>query len=275
MSQRGISKVVRKIAVTGSEVEEVLISSEQSPAFTPSPDPNSRMVCLGNIASIATEQFNVLGIRLKCLRQRRELKKVLITSSMPEEGKSVIAVNLAASMARDKKEQVVLLEGDLRRPTISQRLGCERPGGLTDYLQGNLPLRELVYRVDPQGFYFVPGGRTANNTFELLQSKKLPELIEHLARLFDWIIVDSTPILPLADASIWTKLVDGILLVTRQGKTEKLPLQKAIATLDRSLLLGLVLNGFADTMQHKYSHYYKHYRSPIDEYDDSNGHNVS
>jgi len=262
---------VKEVAVPGVEVLEQLTGLQQCAALTAFPDPASRMVCLDDVASIAAEKFRVLAVRLKYLRQRRNLKKILITSSVPEEGKSVIAANLAASIASDKKEQVVLIEGDLRRPTISQRLGCEYSGGLTEYLKGNLSLTEIVYRVDPRGFHFVPAGPAEDDTFELLQSKNLPQLIEQLERVFDWVIIDSTPVFPLADTGIWTKMVDGILLVARQGKTEKLPLQKTVASLDKSLLLGVVLNGFSDSMQQKYSKYYRYYRSAAAKHS-SNGH---
>lgn len=271
MGQRGRSNLVKEVVVRRDEDLEQLPGLQQCATLTVFPDPASRMVCLNDLATIAAEQFRVLAVRLKSLRERRNLKKILITSSMPEEGKSVVAANLAASMAHDKKEQIVLIEGDLRRPTISQRLGCEYLGGLTEYLKGKLSLTDLVYRVDPQGFHFVPAGRAENDTFELLQSKNLPHFIEQLERVFDWVIIDSTPVFPLADTGIWAKLVDGIVLVARQGKTEKLPLQKTVATLDKSLLLGVVLNGFSDTMQQKYSKYYRYYRSAATRHN-NNGH---
>ena len=262
---------MKEVAVPGSDTFEQLTSLQQCAALTAFPDPASRLVCLNDVATIAAEKFRVLAVRLKYLRQRRKLKRVLITSSMPEEGKSVIAANLAAAMAHDKKEQVVLIEGDLRRPTISGRLGCEYSGGLSEYLKGNLSLTDIVYRVDPHGFHFVPAGPAEDDTFELLQSNNLPHFVEELERLFDWVIIDSTPVFPLADTGIWAKLVDGILLVARQGKTEKLPLQKTVAILDKSLLLGVILNGFTDTMQQKYSKYYRYYRSKPKRHD-NNGH---
>lgn len=265
---------MKEVALPRREVLKALISLEQCTPVTASPDPVDRMVCLDDAGSIAAEKFRVLGVRLKYLRKRRDLKKVLITSCMPEEGKSVVAANLAASMAHDKKERVVLVEGDLRRPTVGQRFGCDFSGGLSEYLRGNLPPTELIYRIDPHGFYFVPAGPAVDDTFELLQSERLPQLIEQLARLFDWVIIDSTPMLPLADTSILTKLVDGILLVARQGKTEKLPLQKAVATLEKSLLLGVVLNGFSDTMQQKYSKYYHYYRAASASHN-NNGHRAT
>ena len=262
---------MKDVADIRSEDLEQSLGLERCPALTVFPDPASRMVCLNDIATVAAEKFRILALRLKYFGQRRNLKKILITSSMPEEGKSVVAANLAATMAHDNKEQIVLIEGDLCRPTISQRLGCECPGGLSGYLRDNLSLTDIVYRLDPHGFHFVPAGRAENNTFELLQSRKLPHLIEQLERVFDWVIIDSSPVFPLADTAIWAKLVDGIVLVARQGKTEKLPLRKAVATLDKSLLLGVVLNGFSDTMQQKYSKYYRYYRSTATQHN-NNGH---
>ena len=255
--------VAGSIVESPSEKSELLQSfgsCEQLRSLRVSLAANSRLVCLENYGSVEAEMFRLLGLRLKYLRQRRKLKRIVITSTMPEEGKSVVAANLAATMCRNKKERVLLVEGDLRRPTLSQRFGWDHRAGLTEYLRDDLPAREVIYRVDPHGFYVVTGGETAKDPFELLQSKRLAEFVEQVTKVFDWIIIDSTPILPLADTAVWTRLADGILIVARQGKTEKRPLEKALETLDRSALLGVVLNGFSDVLQDKCSKYYNYYR---------------
>ena len=252
------------IAAPPSETSELLPTfgnCEQLRSLSVSLAANSRLVCLEDHGNVEAEMFRLLGLRLKYLRNRRKLKRVVITSTMPEEGKSVVAANLAATMCRNKKEQVLLVEGDLRRPTLSQRFGWDRPVGLTEYLRDDLQARDVIYRVDPNGFYVVTGGEAAKDPFELLQSKRLSEFIEQVTKVFDWIIIDSTPILPLADTAVWTRLADGILIVARQGKTEKRPLDKALETLDRSALLGVVLNGFSNVLQDKCSKYYNYYRS--------------
>lgn len=223
--------------------------------------PSHSQMYLADNDGILLERFHLLAVRLKCLRVQRELKKVLITSAVPEEGKSMIATNLATAMASNTKERIVLVEGDLRRPSIAVGIGCRPKAGLTQYLTGGVRASQIVYRVEPQHFYFVPAGTPVEDAVQLMQSGRLAELFDQLTKWFEWVIIDSTPILPIADTAIWTRLADGVVFVTREGKTEKRLLQKAWETLDHSCLLGVVVNGCSDTLQGKYSKYYNYYHS--------------
>ena len=236
-------------------------SPEQFRSITASRPSTSDLAHPDGPNSILTETFRVLGIRLKLLRKKSRLKKVVITSAIPEEGKSMVSINLANGMANNCKERVVLVEGDLRRPTLGQRLGCTHLEGLTEYLSSDLLPDKIVYRIEPQGFYFVPAGTPVEDGFELMQSAKLAELFELLEGSFEWIIIDSTPVVPMADTAIWTRLADGVLIVARQGKTEKRLFQKTLESLDGCPLLGIVFNGCKGTMQARYSKYYKYYHS--------------
>src|SRR5271170_6144884 len=153
---------------------------EQVPSLQVVVSPHSRLVCLVDRESIAAEKFRFLGIRLRQLRQNRPLKKVLITSSIPQEGKSMVAANLACTLARRKQQKTLLLEGDLRRPTLSQMFGLERIPGLCECLLGGRNLVTRIYHLESSGLWIFPAGSAPKNALELLQSGKLPALIDQL-----------------------------------------------------------------------------------------------
>jgi capsular exopolysaccharide synthesis family protein len=202
----------------------------------------SRLACLTDEKSLAAEQFRFLEVRLRQLQQNRALKKVLVTSAMPQEGKSTVTANLACTLARRTLQRTLLLEGNLRQPSLAQMFGLSRNPGLCEWLQGDGgPLTSIYYLQGP-GFWILPAGDSSRNPLELLQLGRLPALMDQLATWFDWIVIDSPPVLPLADATIWMRLVDGILLVTRQGTTEKQKLRRGLDVLEPAKLIGTLLN---------------------------------
>jgi capsular exopolysaccharide synthesis family protein len=229
---------------------------EQCASLAPTPLPESRAVAINDPAAMGSEKFRVLAVRLRHLRLRRELKRILVTSALPEEGKSVVSLNLASTFARFKEARVLLVEGDMRKPTIRTELGLPAIKGLSEWLRTDLPLQEVIHRITPPGFWLLPAGEPLSNPLELMQSGRLAVLLDQVAESFDWIIIDSTPVLPVADTSVWARLSHGILMVVREGKTEKRQLQKALEATDKSALVGVVLNS-ASNGEHK--SYYKYY----------------
>jgi capsular exopolysaccharide synthesis family protein len=162
-------------------------------------------------------------------------------------------------MARKKEQKILLLEGDLRRPVLANNLGLGNLTGLIEYVQSNKPVTHAVRHIEDLGFWILPAGHPPGNPVEIIQSVQLVQALEQLSSSFDWIIVDSPPLLPLADASVWARAVDGTLLVTRQGKTEKGQLKRGIEMLDKSNLVGVVINDCSVANQ---SNYYQRYGSP-------------
>jgi len=221
-----------------------------------SPVPDSKLICLTAQESFGAEKFRFLGVRLRQLQHTRPLKKLLITSTIPEEGKSTVAANLATILARRQQPKILLLEGDLRRPSLARLFGLGRIPGLSEWLQGESHPIENIYRLEGPNFWFLPAGRPPENPLELMQSGRLSELMNKLSTWFDWIVIDSPPILPLADTSVWARLADGILLVTREGTTKKQMLQRGLQALEKSKLLGAVVNSSANT---DHSNYYQRY----------------
>jgi capsular exopolysaccharide synthesis family protein len=231
---------------------------EQCPTLSVSIPAHSRLVSVEKEESLGAEKFRFLAVRLRQLRQTRPLKKILITSTIPQEGKSTVAANLACTLARRKPHKTLLLEGDLRRPTIATRFGLGRLPGLSEWFRGEGTAMN-IYRLESLGLWVMPAGNAAENPLELMQSGKLSPLMEHLTAWFDWIVIDSPPVLPLGDTSIWARLADGILLVTRPGVTEKQQLQRGLEALEKTKLLGALVN---DSTNAAHSDYYQRYGPP-------------
>ena len=134
---------------------------------------DSRLVSLSENESLGAEKFRYLAVRLRQIQQGRPLKKVLITSTIPEEGKSMVSANLAVTLARRKQHKVLLLDGDLRRPSLAREFGLAHLPGLSEYLQGEPGPITNIYRLDGAGLWFLPAGKPPENPLELMQSGRL------------------------------------------------------------------------------------------------------
>lgn len=213
----------------------------------------SRLVSLTDQENPTAEALRLLSVRIRDARRTRPLKKVLVTSTVPREGKSTISANLACSLTHGSDERVLLVEGDMRLPALRQMFGLGPVPGISELIQEGCKLTDCIYHLDGAGIWIVPSGRNPANPLEVLQSSKLPQIMDQLAACFDWIIIDSPPVLPLADTSIWMRIADGVLLVTRQGVTEKQQLQSGLDALEPKKVLGALLNSAAGSV---YSSYY-------------------
>jgi capsular exopolysaccharide synthesis family protein len=220
------------------------------------PGAGSRLFCVNQAGSLGAEKFRLLALRLKHLREERKLRSVVITSTMPEEGKSLISANLAVTLARSRQFKTLLLECDLRRPTLSSVLVGRALPGLSECLQADDDVHNYIHETDPSSFFFLPAGSPPVNPLELMQSRRFQQLLQTLKAEFDWILVDSPPILPLADASLLIRSCDGVLMVARESVTEKKLLQKALEVVDPAMLLGIVLNG---STNNDHENYYQRY----------------
>jgi protein-tyrosine kinase len=207
----------------------------------------------------AVEQFRSLRSRIFELRDISPLKTILVSSGLPQEGKSFVSTNLAMSLARHKNSKVLLIDGDMRRYTLHQTLGCESHPGLADYLAGKASLIEVMQRPEPllsavpgatpmlPSLTFIAGGNGGDKAADLSGSPRFGELIRLAAPHFDWIIVDSSPVLPVSDAVNLARWCDGVLLVARGGVTKFPVAQRAQSELKASNILGFVLNAVQET----------------------------
>ena len=189
-----------------------------------------------------TEQFRKLRSRLYEVRKNQPLQTLLVTSTVPAEGKTFVALNLALAITRQHGRRVLLVDGDLRMPKLASCLGVPQTPGLTEFLRGNADESAIV-QSDPEGsLFFIAGGSMVANPTEMLASEKLQWLINRMAPLFDWIIVDAPPVLPVSDAGVLAGHCDGVVMVVRAGSTGYDAVGAALKELRGKRLLGVVLN---------------------------------
>jgi capsular exopolysaccharide synthesis family protein len=191
--------------------------------------------------SLAAEQYRSLRTRLAHAEGAGGLRTVLITSPQKGEGKSVTAANLALTMAQEQR-RVVLVEADLRKPSLQHLFGLPPGPGLADYLSGAVELKDALKFVPEHNLTLLPAGTTPINPAELLGSTAMRRTLDQLRTRFDRVILDTPPVLPLADVAILAPLVDGSLMVVRAGFTPKPAIENALRAFDSSRLLGVVLN---------------------------------
>lgn len=215
----------------------------------------NRLVVLWDERSAGAEQIRILAMRLRQLQQVRKLKKVLITSGVKNEGKSVIAANLAINLARHGSQRVLLVDGDTRQPMLDDMLGLSAQPGLVDAWQDHRATAGLLRRCEGFPMWFLPAGRALEQPLQMLQSESLPKMMSEFNGCFDWVIIDSPPVVPLADSRVWATVCDGVLLVVRAGKTPKKVLAAATASIEKGKLVGVVLNDCAGSSHSYYTDY--------------------
>jgi len=216
--------------------------------------PQSRIEAFTHPNDFAAEQFRMLGTRLQHLAETRALKTLLVTSASFREGKSLVSLNLAVTLAQRAGKKVLLVEGDLRKPALCQMLGLPPLRGLSDWAPSGEPIANFLCRLTDLDLWFLPAGESRAHPLAAIQSQRLRELPTQAAAHFDWIVIDSSPML-VADASILSRLADGTLIVVRQENTEKKSLQKSLASLER--VLGFVLNDATSINPRGYDQYYR------------------
>lgn len=189
------------------------------------------------------EAFRVLRTNLQFIDPDLERKVFVITSSLPGEGKTTTAVNLALALA-EGGEKVVLVEGDLRRPKISEYLRLESAVGLTTVLIGRLPLKDAIQSTASEGLAVLTSGSTPPNPAELLKSSSMGALIESLRESYDIVLIDAPPLLPVTDGALLAAQSDGALLVVRHGKTTTDQISVALDRLEAvgATPVGVILN---------------------------------
>lgn len=224
----------------------------------PIPTPEQRLISITNPNSPGAEMFRVLATRLAHLRRKRPLKRLLITSAVGDEGKSVVSVNLALTLARRTGERVLLIEADLRRPTASALLATKQLRGISDWHQHTLALQDTFYQVEGMPLWLLSAGKGIQEPLPLLESDAFAQMLNAVSEGFDWVLLDCTPMLPMADATSLSRLCDGVLVVAREGHTRKRTLNRALNSIEKKKQLGFVFNE-ASTVQLGYEQYYGRY----------------
>lgn len=205
--------------------------------------PDSRLVYHTDPHGPGAERYRLLRLRLEGVRAGKEIKTLLITSPGPQEGKSVCTLNLAAALAERKDQRVLVLECDFRRPGLTQELGLHLTPGLTDCSWDEIGLQSAIRKIDPTGFYLLPAGKPTKNPAEILNSEWFTEMKEKLASAFDWILIDSPPVIPVIDTVSLKNHSDASLLIIRADHTQQNAISEAMRILGGEHVLGIILNG--------------------------------
>jgi capsular exopolysaccharide synthesis family protein len=200
----------------------------------------------------AAEQYRGLRTRLAQVEGAQHLRTVLVTSPQKGEGKSLTAANLALTMAQELHRSVILVEADLRKPSLQQLFGLPPGPGLADYLAGAVDLPTAMKFLPDYQLTVLPAGMSPTSPAELLGSTAMRRMLDQLRSRFDRVILDSPPILPLADVAVLSPLVDGALLVVRAGVTPRPAIENALRAFDSSRLLGIVLNESGVEQDYRY-----------------------
>jgi capsular exopolysaccharide synthesis family protein len=202
--------------------------------------------------SLAAEQYRQLRTRLSHAEGANNLRTVLITSPQKGEGKSVTAANLALTMAQELQRRVIIVEADLRKPSLQHLFGLPAGPGLAEYLSGAAELKDVMRFLPDHNLTVIHAGAAPTNPAELLGSTAMRRLLDQLRTRYDRVLLDTPPVLPLADVAVLAPLVDGTLMVVRAGVTPKPAIENALRAFDSSRLLGVVLNESGMEQDYRY-----------------------
>jgi capsular exopolysaccharide synthesis family protein len=209
-----------------------------------------------------TEEFRTLRSRLYHMREKMTLKTLLVTSALPKEGKTFTSANLAQVIVRQHGRRALLIDGDLRGPRLHLSLGTAAGPGLSEYLQGKNDEFSIMQRGPMENLFFIPSGTGIEDPAELVGNGRLKILLQRVEPLFDWIIIDSPPAIPVSDASLLAKACDGVLLVVRSNSTPSDIARKARQEFPDQVLVGVVLNGTSEEAAPYARYYYESYKTP-------------
>ena len=242
---------------------EGLLDKIKTVNYKPSPD--SLLIDPGNPHEAPTEEFRTLRTRLNHMQSLQPIHTAVISSPSPAEGKSFAALNLAMAEAQLSGNNTLLCDFDFRRPIAHNLLQIDRSPGATDYLLGKVPLHEAIRRVGDTGLYVMPAGEAVINPLELLNLNSVKQMLDQLPTVFNWVLLDSPPLLFAADANLLSTLCHGTILVVRIGSTTIDSITRAMQSLCQNNVLGIIVNGARrGELYSKYTYYHSYY-SPKEE----------
>ena len=245
-----VSRVVPGLENLLSEVEEV--------AYNPAP--GTFIIDPAKPRDAHSEEFRALRTRLNHMQKLQPIHSLVISSPSPAEGKSFTAVNLAVAEAQLAENPTLLVDFDFRRPVLHSTFQLDRSPGVIDFLMGKAPLSAAIKRIAGTNLYLLPAGESVANPLEMINLAETRELIEQLPSVFNWVLLDSPPLLFAADANLLATICDGTILVVRVGSTTVDSVTRAIQSLCENKVLGVVANGArAGELYSKYTYYYSSY----------------
>jgi protein-tyrosine kinase len=219
------------------------------------------VVCITEPHSLATEQYKKLRARIFRATAKEFHNTIMVTSSDVAEGKSLTAINLAVALSSELDYTVLLVDADLRKPSIHKYLGIEQRKGLSNYLKGEVSLADVLVKTGIGKLVFLPSGDPQENATELLSSERMKMLVHELKSRYKdrYIIFDTSPLLVTADPISLGGLMDSVLFVIQEGRTSQKAVMQALSLTKGWNILGAVFNNVPENLiKNRYSHYYKY-----------------
>jgi capsular exopolysaccharide synthesis family protein len=201
-----------------------------------------RLISITQPHSTYCEEYRNLRTQVLHKSQRQKLQSIVVASINPSEGKSVTALNLSWLLAQTDGVRALLIDSDLRMPSLTDYLGIETDRGLSDILAGTSSLKDSIVRLEPAGLHLLPGGEARTDVAELISGPKFREILRQAREMFDYIIIDAPPLGIFTDATVLINHADGAMLVVRAGRTKYSAVDRILESLPRERMLGVVLN---------------------------------
>ena len=222
------------------------------------------LVAIRHPRSPHSEEYRSLRTNLLHTAERRrrtgkELQAIVVASARPSEGKSTTALNLAWLMAQTDGVSALLIDADLRMPSLADYLGVEDHPGLSDVFEGTTELEQAIVKLNPSGLHFLPGGSPRDDVAELLSGNAFRRILDKARTMFDYIIIDAPPLAIFTDAAVLINIADGAMLVVKANKTRYGTINRILETVPREQMLGVVLNASKDEMSESHYNYYYDY----------------
>lgn len=254
--------VVDREPMGNPEFHNLLQRIEEIP-FNPAPD--AHLIDATRPHEAPSEEFRTLRTRLNHLQGLQPIHTIVVTSPSPAEGKSMGAVNLALAESHLADNNTILCDFDFRRPIVHNLFQVDRSPGITDYLLGKATMDQIVKKIAGTNLSILPAGEAVINPLELLNLPKVKELISNLEKVYNWVVLDTPPLLFAADANLLSTMSDGTVLVVRLGVTTVDSITRAIQSLCENNILGTVVNGARrGELYSKYTYYHTYYYSKPD-----------
>jgi len=246
------------VAADGLTLIAMPKGDEQLTLWRTDPELVGKLVGTDGFSAAAMEQYRKLAATLHHAQSERAIKIIMTSSALPGEGKSLTSVNLALTLSESYHRRVLLIDVDLRRPTVQRIFGLPPIGGLNEGLTATQDRPIAITRVSER-LYVLPAGRPEADPMSGLTSERMKRLFAQASGAFDWVIVDSPPVGLLPDASLLGALVDGVLLVIRSGKAPFALVKRAVEVITHQRILGVVMNAIDYKNDRNAGGYYEYY----------------
>jgi exopolysaccharide/PEP-CTERM locus tyrosine autokinase len=261
------SKPSKVVKISKQDIEGLKLDTsvrERIPVEAPSVSDGKidpRLISLANPQSPIAEKFKLLRARIFCSKTACRGKAIMVTSAQSFDGKSVVATNLAITIAQGMDEYVLLVDCDLRKPSVHHLFGLDGVAGVREYLETGTSVAPFLQKTSVNKLSLLPAGQPPHNPAELLSSDKMAKMIEEVRDRYPdrYVIFDTTPAGFAAETNFLSNMADGVLLTIRSGKTSKKLVMEAIEHIGRDKILGIVFNADQEDAS-KYNYYYRYYK---------------